>query len=136
MLVSPSRKILIADDEPDCLDFVREALADSPYEVITAKDGKDALAKARAAHPDLYILDVQMPEKDGFGVFSELRADTGLGRAPVIMLTGVAEKSGIAFSADDMGQFLGSEPDAYLEKPIEPFLLKQTVDRLMRQTYA
>lgn len=130
------RKILIADDEPDCIDFVRETLADTPHEVVAAHDGREALALARDQKPDLLILDVQMPEKGGFEVFSELRADKNLGRAPVIMLTGVAQKTGIGFSAADMGQYLGSEPDAYLEKPIEPFLLKQTVDRLLREAYA
>jgi CheY-like chemotaxis protein len=130
------RKILIADDEPDCIEFVRETLADTPHEVIAARNGREALALARDQKPDLLILDVQMPEKGGFEVFSELRGDKALGRVPVIMLTGVAQQTGIRFSGSDMGEYLGSEPEAYLDKPIEPFLLKQTVNRLLGQLHA
>ena len=131
--MSDQRKILIADDEPDSIEFVREALADSPYEVVSASNGAEAISVARDQKPDLIILDVEMPEKNGFEVFAELRKSADIAKAPVIMLTGVAEKTGIKFNASDMGEFLGGEPDAYIDKPIEPFVLKQTVARLLKQ---
>jgi two-component system alkaline phosphatase synthesis response regulator PhoP len=125
-------KILIADDEQDCIDFVREALADTPYEVIGAMDGEEALAAAQEHAPQLIILDVQMPKLNGFEVFQQLRADEALAGIPVIMLTAVTERTGINFSADDMGEYMGSEPEAYIDKPIEPILLRQAIQRLLK----
>jgi two-component system, OmpR family, alkaline phosphatase synthesis response regulator PhoP len=125
-------KILIADDEQDCIDFVRDALADTSYTVISASDGEEALEVARREQPCLVILDVQMPKLDGFGVFAQLRQDEKLSKVPVIMLTGAAEKTGIKTGAKDMGEYFGSEPEVYIDKPIEPIILKQAVKKLLR----
>jgi CheY-like chemotaxis protein len=126
-------KILIADDEQDCIDFVRESLADTPYEVLAAYDGEEALKLAREQGPQLIILDVQMPKMGGFEVFGKLKADDDLATVPVIMLTGIAERMGFKFSEDDMGEYMSSQPEAYLDKPIEPIVLKQTIKRLLTQ---
>ncbi len=131
--MSEAAKILIADDEQECIDFVLDMLADTPHEVLTAMDGQAALDLAREQKPQLIILDVQMPGLNGFEVFSQLRADSDLASVPVIMLTGIAEKTGIGFSGSDMDEYLGSEPEAYVEKPIEPIILKQTINRLLAQ---
>ena len=130
--MSDRAKILIADDEPDCIDFVREALADGPYDVVSASDGEEALNVARAEAPNLIILDVQMPKATGFEVFQRLRQEAGLASVPVIMLTGIAEKTGVKVDGRDMGAFMGSEPDAYIDKPIEPIVLQQAVKRLLK----
>ena len=130
--MSDAVKILVADDEQECIDFVRETLADAPYEVLAAMDGQAALDLARQQKPQLIILDVQMPKLNGFEVFGQLRADSELSSVPVIMLTGIAEKTGIGFSGKDMGEYIGSEPEAYVEKPIEPIILKQTINRLLK----
>ena len=127
-------KILIADDEPNCSDFVREVLADTACEVLGAMDGEEALKVAREEGPQLVILDVQMPKLDGFEVFAKLKADANLASVPVIMLTAIAARTGMKFSGKDMGDFVGSEPEAYVDKPIEPIVLKQTVTRLLRQS--
>ena len=129
-------RILVADDEQDCIDFVREALADTPYEVLAAMDGQEALDIARAQAPQLIVLDVQMPKKGGFEVFAELRSDESLRSIPVIMLTAVSERTGINYSGKDMGDYIGSEPEAYVDKPIEPIVLKQTVNRLLKASSA
>ena len=126
-----SAKVLIADDEQDCIDFVRDALADLACEVVSAADGEEALQVAQREKPDLVILDVQMPKHDGFEVFSRLRAQEEFASVPVIMLTGIAERTGIMVDAKDMGQYLSSEPEAYIDKPIEPIVLRQTVKRLL-----
>jgi CheY-like chemotaxis protein len=131
--VSDAVKILIADDEPECVDFVRETFAGTPYEVISAADGEEALRVAREQCPQLIILDIQMPGRDGFEVFKELRADERLSSVPVIMLTAVTARTGIQFSGSDMGEFFGSPPEAYVDKPIEPVVLRQTVNRLLTQ---
>jgi len=125
-------KVLIADDEQDCIDFVRETLADMSCELLTAMDGEEAIRVAREHKPDLIILDVQMPKKDGFAVFSELRGDSELASVPVIMLTAVTQRTGLKFDAKDMGEYMGSEPEAYVDKPIEPIVLKQTIKKLLK----
>jgi len=130
--MTDAAKILIADDEQDCIDFVREALADTPYEVLAAMDGEEALQVARQHHPQVIILDVQMPKRNGFEVFAELKGDQNLASVPVIMLTGITERTGFKFSEKEMGQFMGSEPEAYVDKPIEPVVLRQTIKRLLK----
>jgi len=130
--MTDAAKILIADDEQDCIDFVREALADTPYEVLAAMDGEEALQVARQQRPQVIILDVQMPKLNGFEVFAELKGDQNLASVPVIMLTGITEKTGYKFSGEEMGQFMGSEPEAYVDKPIEPVVLRQTIKRLLK----
>lgn len=134
--MSDAAKILIADDEQECIDFVREVLADTPYEVLAAMDGEEALKVAREQSPQLVILDIQMPKRDGFEVFREMRGDEKLASIPVIMLTGVAEKTGVGFSKSDMGDYLGNEPEAYVEKPIEPIVLRQTINKLLQRAGA
>ena len=70
---SKGKKILIADDEPDILEILHYNLKQEGYEVYTAKDGDDALAKAKQLNPDLIILDIMMPKKTGVEVCSILR---------------------------------------------------------------
>lgn len=132
--MSDPARILVADDEPECIDFVRDALAEMPHEVIAADDGEAALAAAREHRPDLIILDVQMPKRDGFGVFAELKQDENLCDIPVIMLTAIVERTGVDLSAEDMDQYTGHQPDAFVDKPIEPIILRQTVTRLLKRT--
>ena len=129
--MNPCPKVLIADDEQDCIDFIRDTLTDMPCEVISAADGEEALEVARQNQPDLIILDIQMPKRDGFNVFSELRADKNLAKVPVIMLTAVTQRTGMKFDNQDMDQYLGSEPEAFIDKPVEPIILKQTVKKLL-----
>ena len=68
-----------------------------------------------------------MPGESGFTTFANLRQNAATADIPVIMVTGVAEKTGIKFDGKSMGEFLGKEPEAYLEKPIDPESLKSTV---------
>lgn len=125
------RKILVVDDEDDCVEFLRAVLEGQGTTVISARDGEAGLKLARAEQPDLIVLDVQMPKKDGFTVFVELKQDAATQAIPVVMLTGVAEKTGVRFSKSDVGEFIGVEPDGYLEKPIDPEALKAMVEKLL-----
>ena len=86
---------------------------------------------ARAQKPDVIILDVQMPRKDGFMVFAELRADEATQGIPVIMLTSVTARTGLKFGADTVADYVGSAPEAYHDKPIDPVALRETVGKLM-----
>ncbi len=134
MSEQPRRKILVVDDEPDAVEFVRVAMEEAGYDVVSAGNGAEGLAVARAEKPDLVVLDVQMPEKDGFSTFSDMRRDAELKSIPVIMLTGVGEQTGIRFSAKEMGEFLGEEPEAYAEKPIDPEALQRTVAEVLSKS--
>jgi two-component system alkaline phosphatase synthesis response regulator PhoP len=122
-----SKKVLVVDDESDARAFVRAIMEPDGWQVTEAFDGVDGLKQAKALKPDLVVLDVQMPRKGGFEVFSDLIQDPALKDIKVIMLTGVAERTGLRFSGKEMGEFLGKEPDAYVEKPIDPEAFKSTV---------
>jgi len=125
------KTILVVDDEPDAVDFVTEVLEGEGYKVISAPDGSKGLAAMRKEKPDLVVLDVQMPEMDGFEVFQEMKKDENLKSVPVIMLTGIKDKVGIGFSADEMKSYMGERPNAYIEKPIDPAKLRQAVKEVL-----
>lgn len=125
-------KVLVVDDEADVRQFVQAVLEDDGYEFIFAEDGEAAVQAAREQKPDVVIMDVQMPKKNGFQAFYELRSDESTKSLPIIMLTAVAERTGIKFDSEDMGDYLGSEPDAYIDKPIEPEMLRETVKNILQ----
>ena len=107
--------ILVVDDEPSIVDVLTYNLEKAHYRVLVARDGVEALTLAHREQPDLIILDIQMPKRDGFAVFSDLKKDPATRDIPVIMLTGVTARTGLKFSAEDMGEYLGTEPEAYVE---------------------
>jgi len=121
------RQALVVDDEADAREFVRAILEPEGWEVHTAEDGQSGIEQAKALQPDLVVLDVEMPNKNGFEVFSELIGMPETRNAKMVMLTGVADKIGMRFSADDMGNFLGQEPHAYVEKPIDPDTFRRII---------
>lgn len=101
------RTILVADDEPAIRNLLRDFLEAQGYAVVTAADGKEALAVARASSPDLILLDVMMPWVDGFDVVRELRRE---GETPVILLTARVDET-------DKVKGLGLGADDYVTKP-------------------
>jgi CheY-like chemotaxis protein len=125
------KKVLLVDDEPDAVDFAKEIIESMGHSVVYAHDGDSGIEKMRREKPDLVILDVQMPGKDGFQVFAAIKQDDELKSTPVIMLTGIKEKVGLGFSADDMGKYMGEKPADYVEKPIEPAKLKDAVNKVL-----
>jgi len=124
------KRILVTDDEEDAREFVRAVLEDD-FDIITASNGEECLDLARRESPDLILLDVQMPVMGGIDVFVELKKDDRLHAIPVIMLTGVRERTGVGLSKEEMGDCFGEEPDDYLEKPIEPSSLYDVVCRCL-----
>jgi CheY-like chemotaxis protein len=124
------KKVLLIDDEPDAVDFAKEIIETMGHQVIYAHDGDSGIEKMRQEKPDLVVLDVQMPGKDGFQVFNIIKQDDDLKATPVIMLTGIREKVGLGFSADDMGKYMGDKPTVYVEKPIEPAKLQDAVNKV------
>jgi two-component system alkaline phosphatase synthesis response regulator PhoP len=132
-VVREGTRVLLVDDDPDILTFLEAALwSFQGLDVHTARDGVHGVAIARELQPDLIILDLQMPHKDGLSTFRDLRSDERTRHIPVIILTGAKEKTGIGLSATDMGGYIGHEPDGYLHKPIYPAVLQRKVAEILR----
>lgn len=116
-----AKKILIVDDDPQLVTYLKAILEDNGYDVITAEDGNEALEKTKKENPDLISLDLLMPEKTGIKMFRELRKDEQIKDIPVIMVTGIA---GECQTFAEFKTFISkrkiSAPEAYLEKPINP----------------
>jgi CheY-like chemotaxis protein len=115
------KKILIVDDELDVRIYVRTLLETSGYAPVVARNGNEGLEKAKQISPDLIILDVMMPEAGGVSMYRKIKADPELKDIPVIMLTGIGEKSFSHYlkmlnikAKDPIPQ-----PDAHMEKPLD-----------------
>lgn len=125
MEASP-KKILIADDEPDIVEIISYNLRREGYQVTTAKDGDDALNKAKSVKPELIILDIMMPKKTGVEVCQILRTQPGFQDTLIIFLTALSDESsqvkGLETGADD-----------FLSKPISPKVLLSKVSSLFRR---
>jgi len=106
------KKVLIVDDEPEFADMISMRLEANGYDVITAGDGAEGLVKAREENPDLILLDVMMPNLDGFEVLKRLRNSPATADTRVVMLTARGETKSIF-----RGQELGV--DDYLIKPCD-----------------
>ncbi|MCJ7434656.1 MAG: response regulator, partial [Anaerolineales bacterium] len=106
-------KILIADDMPDNVTLLSRYMTSEGYSYITASDGIEALEKTRAEMPDLILLDVNMPKKDGFAVLSEIRADPAVEHIPVIIFTAAR------LHPDDIQAGLNLGADDYVTKPFD-----------------
>ena len=119
-----SKKILVADDEPTLLQLVAFHLRLEGYEVITARNGLEAVEKTHAEKPALVVLDVMMPKLDGFDVLQELKSNLETQHIPVIMLTALSDNGHVI-------QGWNQDVDCYLTKPFDPVELLSMVDRLV-----
>jgi two-component system alkaline phosphatase synthesis response regulator PhoP len=112
------KKVLVVDDDVDFCEATELLLDSKGYKVLLAHDGKEGLEKARAVKPDLVILDVMMPEMNGYDVCVVLKADPELKNTPVILLTAVDQNLFKTTYTQAMG--LMTEADDYIAKPVEP----------------
>ncbi len=126
------KKILMVDDDIDFAGAVKILLESKDYEVVLAHDGKEGLEKARSVNPDLVILDVMMPEMNGYDVCVVLKADPKLCRIPVILLTAVDQVMFKTSYTKQMG--LMTEADDYIAKPVESAELVKRVEDLIRSS--
>jgi len=119
--------ILAVDDERNIRELVRFNLEKEGYKVITAEDGKEACRLARSEKPDLVILDVMLPEMDGFEVCQVIQKDAATSEIPIIMLTARTE---------ELDKILGLEigADDYMTKPFSPRELLARVKARLRRT--
>ena len=119
-------KVLIVDDEKDILDILKYNLSNHGYEVETSENGVDALSKLKTFKPELILLDIMMPHKDGIQTCIEIRANKEYDNTIIIFLTALSdEKSeirGLEIGADD-----------YIAKPIKPKLLLSRVQSAFRR---
>lgn len=124
-------KILLVDDDVDFVESTKIILESKPYEVIVAYDGDEGLQKAREENPDLIILDIIMPVKDGFTAAEQLKKDPQLSKIPVIMLTAFAAKGGETSIPVSRGFTL--EAEDYIDKPISPEELLTRVEKHLKK---
>ena len=121
-----SRKVLIADDEPDILEILRYNLLKEGYQVVTAKDGDEAIEKAKMFNPDLIVLDIMMPKKNGVEVCEILRLLPAFKSTLILFLTALSDEAtqirGLETGADD-----------YISKPISPKVFMSKVSSLFRR---
>jgi two-component system alkaline phosphatase synthesis response regulator PhoP len=124
--MNPAKKILIADDEQDILEILQFNLEAEGYQVKTAKNGNEAIEVAKKYNPDLIILDIMMPGKNGIEVCNYLRILPDFQKTLIIFLTAMSDDStevkGLESGADD-----------YLTKPIRPKVLISKVNALFRR---
>jgi two-component system alkaline phosphatase synthesis response regulator PhoP len=124
--MSTVKKILIADDEPDILEIIQFNLQAEGYEVITARNGDEAIDQAKKYHPHLIILDVMMPGKTGMEVCNMLRLLPEFKTTLIVFLSALSDESteikGLETGADD-----------YLTKPISPKILNSKINALFRR---
>jgi CheY-like chemotaxis protein len=112
-LVRDGARVVVIDDDLDMLELVKNELSlAGNYQVITACNGREGLARIAERRPDLVILDLMMPEVDGFGVLEQLECDEATRAIPVVVLTAVD---------------LSSEEQAYLTRRVNSFLSKDVV---------
>jgi two-component system alkaline phosphatase synthesis response regulator PhoP len=121
-----TRKVLIADDEPDIVEILKYNLSKEGYQVVTAKDGDEALDKAKLTQPDLVVLDIMMPKKTGVEVCEIMRAQPVFKDTLILFLTALNDEGtqikGLETGADD-----------YVSKPVSPKVFLSRVNALLRR---
>ncbi len=124
--MNENKKILIVDDEQDLVEVVKFRLKANGYDVIVAYNGKDGLEKARTQNPALIILDLMLPEIDGYKICRMLKFDKKYKHIPIIIFTARAQE-------DDkkMGEQTGA--DAYVTKPFEPDKLISIINEMLEK---
>jgi two-component system alkaline phosphatase synthesis response regulator PhoP len=120
------KKILIADDEPDILEIIGYKLSREGYDVFTAEDGNEAVAKAKNIKPDLIILDMMMPHKNGMEVCEILRSQPAFANTMIVFLTAINDENK-EIKMLDMGA------DDYITKPIAPKVLVSHINAMFRR---
>ncbi len=120
------KKILIVDDEPDILDILKYNLEKEGYEVAQAKNGNKALSKADDFRPDLILLDIMMPKKNGFEVCRELRQNPKFSDTYIVFLTA---------KGDEFSEIAGFEAggDDFVVKPVRPGSLLSRIKNILKK---
>jgi len=112
-------RILLVDDDADFVTATKKILESKSWEVIVASNGEDGIKKAKTESPDLILLDMMMPVKDGFLAAKDLKTDAAVSKIPVLALTGFNQNLGDPFEI---------QVDEYIQKTITPGQLLEKVD--------
>lgn len=126
-MLSHEMRVLVVDDEPDVLLLCRVNLEFEGHEVLEAPDGEEGLALALRELPDIIVLDVMLPHRDGFSILRELRERSVTAAIPVILLTAKVQEE------DQLRGWQTGAAD-YVTKPFSPAALTQAVERVARLT--
>jgi two-component system alkaline phosphatase synthesis response regulator PhoP len=121
-----ARKVLIADDEPDIVEILKYNLEKEGYQVVTAKDGDEAIDRAKHTKPDLVVLDMMMPKKNGMEVCEILRAQPAFKDTLIMFLTALSDE------ATQLKSF-STGADDYVSKPLSPNIFVSKVNALFRR---
>ena len=122
-------KILVVDDEPALLRLMAFVLQKQGYQMLTATNGDEALDSVRANRPDLIVLDIMMPRRDGYQVAEAIRADPELASIPIVMLSAKAQD-------EDIERGMEAGVDTFITKPFDPHQLADTVAAFLRSRLA
>ena len=123
--MTDKKKILVVDDEPDFCSIVQGQLEKEGFEVELAYNGVEGMQKVQADPPDAIVLDVMMPEKDGYEMCKELKADSNLCDIPVLLLTAVA--SHVTSTRYSHADGMSTEADDYIAKPASAEAISQSI---------
>jgi two-component system response regulator VicR len=126
-MADPKRRILIVDDTKNIRDIVGFMLRNRGYEVVLAEDGDQGYQLATTIEPHLIVLDVMMPGRSGFEICSDLKANVKFRHIPIILLTAVAQGSGIT----DEQWKARSGADEFVSKPFQTRELIQRIEKLL-----
>ena len=118
--------VLLADNDPDILQLARYRIEQAGFEVITARDGEQALSMIVDREPDVAVLDVTMPKLTGHEVTRQVRRHERVGRTPIIILSGSVKQS-------DIGLSLDAGANDHIEKPFSPAELLERVRALIAE---
>jgi DNA-binding response OmpR family regulator len=120
------KRILVVDDDPELVELVSFNLKRAGYAIGTASNGVEAIKKARALAPDMILLDVMMPELDGFAVCEILQRDSRTATIPIMMLTALSGELGRLAG-------LGAGAADFVTKPFSPRLLLARIENLLKR---
>jgi two-component system, OmpR family, alkaline phosphatase synthesis response regulator PhoP len=127
--MNAQKRILVVDDEPDFASIVQGNLEKQGFKVDVAYNGVEGLEKVRSNPPDAIVLDVMMPEKDGYTVCKELKADPQYREIPIILLTAVG--SHVTSTRYTHYDGMSTEADDYISKPASAEEISQSLKRLL-----
>lgn len=122
-------RILIIDDDKDFIGAIQTVFEKKGFKIAVAFDGVEGHKKARVLKPDLIILDLMLPEKDGLSICYDLKSNESTARIPILMLTSLGKKSEGKEGPELLSK--GHRAEAYLEKPVEPEVLLKKAEELI-----
>lgn len=127
-----AKKVLMIDDDREFVDAISNLLDAKGYEVHTASNGKDAVARVKAENPDIILLDVMMTTKhEGLDVARDLHEDPTAKETPIIMMTGIRKEMNLPFGLQPDNTWLPVKE--VLEKPVKPQVLLTAIEKHIRQ---